>query len=42
MRHAWQGWLYALLCVVIAVCLATLSTRFGFTADWSAGARASN
>ena len=40
MRHAWQGWLYALLCVVIAVCLAALSARFGFTADWSAGARA--
>jgi len=41
MRRAWQGWLYALLCVVIAVCLAALSARFGFTADWSAGARAS-
>jgi ABC-type uncharacterized transport system involved in gliding motility auxiliary subunit len=40
MRHAWQGWLYALLCVVIAVCLAALSARFGFTADWSTGARA--
>jgi ABC-type uncharacterized transport system involved in gliding motility auxiliary subunit len=40
MRHAWQGWLYALLCVVIAVCLAALSVRFSFTADWSAGARA--
>jgi ABC-type uncharacterized transport system involved in gliding motility auxiliary subunit len=40
MRRAWQGWLYALLCVVIAVCLAALSARFGFTADWSAGARA--
>lgn len=41
MRGAWRGWLYALSCVVIAVCLATLSARFGFTADWSAGARAS-
>jgi gliding motility-associatede transport system auxiliary component len=41
MRGAWRGWLYALLCVVIAVCLAALSARFGFTADWSAGARAS-
>ncbi|HEX5954282.1 MAG TPA: GldG family protein [Rhodanobacteraceae bacterium] len=40
MRHAWQGRLYALLCVVIAVCLAALSARFGFTADWSTGARA--
>ena len=40
MRGAWRGWLYALLCVVIAVCLAALSTRFGFTADWSAKARA--
>ena len=40
MRSTWQGWLYALLCVVIAVCLAALSTRFGATADWSAGARA--
>lgn len=40
MRLAWQGWLYALLCVVIAVCLAALSARFGFTAEWSAGARA--
>jgi ABC-type uncharacterized transport system involved in gliding motility auxiliary subunit len=40
MRGAWRGWLYALLCVVIAVCLAALSARFGFTADWSAGARA--
>lgn len=40
MRGAWRGWLYALLCVVIVVCLAALSTRFGATADWSAGARA--
>ena len=40
MRAAWQSWLFALLCVVIAVCLAALSARFGFTADWSAGARA--
>lgn len=40
MRAAWQAWLYALLVVVIAVCLAALSARFGFTADWSAGARA--
>ncbi|TAN02868.1 MAG: ABC transporter [Rhodanobacteraceae bacterium] len=38
--RVWQGWLYALLCVVIAVCLAALSARFGFTSDWSAGARA--
>ena len=40
MRGAWTGWLYALLCVVVAVCVAALSARFGFTADWSAGARA--
>ncbi|MGH8215719.1 MAG: GldG family protein [Rhodanobacteraceae bacterium] len=40
MRSAWQGWLYALLCVVIAVCIAALSTRFAATTDWSAGARA--
>jgi ABC-type uncharacterized transport system involved in gliding motility auxiliary subunit len=40
MRGAWRDWLHALLCVVIAVCLAALSTRFAFTADWSAGARA--
>ncbi len=41
MRAAWQAGLYALLVVVIAVCIAALSARFGFTADWSAGARAS-
>ncbi|MGH8146856.1 MAG: GldG family protein [Rhodanobacteraceae bacterium] len=40
MRRAWQSWLFALLCVVIAVCVAALSARFGFTTDWSAGARA--
>ena len=40
MRGAWKRWLYALLCVVIAVCVAALSARFSFTADWSAGARA--
>lgn len=40
MRGAWRGWLYALLCVVVAICVAALSARFGFTADWSAGARA--
>jgi ABC-type uncharacterized transport system involved in gliding motility auxiliary subunit len=40
MRGAWQGWLYALLCVVIAVCIAALSTHFCAPADWSAGARA--
>jgi len=40
MRGAWQAWLHALLCVVIAVCLAALSAHSGFTADWSAGARA--
>lgn len=40
MRRAWQSWLFALLGVVIAVCVAALSTHFSFTADWSAGARA--
>lgn len=40
MRAASKAWLHALLCVVIAVCIAALSARFGFTADWSAGARA--
>jgi ABC-type uncharacterized transport system involved in gliding motility auxiliary subunit len=40
MRGAWRNALYALLCVVIAVCLAALSARFGFVADWSAAARA--
>lgn len=40
MRGAWQTWLYGALCIVIAVCLAALSARFGFTRDWSAGARA--
>ena len=40
MRRAWRSWVFALLCVVIAVCIAALSTRFGFTTDWSAGARA--
>lgn len=40
MRGGWRRGLHALLCVVIAVCVAALSARFGFTADWSAGARA--
>lgn len=40
MRASWKAWLHALLCVVIAICIATLSTRFSATADWSAGARA--
>jgi ABC-type uncharacterized transport system involved in gliding motility auxiliary subunit len=40
MRAGWQAWTHALLVVVIAVCIAALSARFGFTADWSAGARA--
>lgn len=38
--RTWQSWLYAFLCVVIAVCLAALAARFGFTSDWSAGDRA--
>ncbi len=40
MRSPWRNALFTLLCLVIAVCLAALSSRFGFTADWSAGARA--
>lgn len=40
MRRSWQSWWFALLAVVIAVCVAALSARFGITADWSAGARA--
>lgn len=40
MRAAWRGWLFTLLCAVIAVCIAALSARFGCTTDWSAGARA--
>lgn len=38
--RVWEEWLYALLCVVIAVCIAALSTRFSASADWTAGARA--
>ena len=40
MRRGWQSWLFALLAVVIAICIAALSTRFSYTADWSADARA--
>jgi ABC-type uncharacterized transport system involved in gliding motility auxiliary subunit len=40
MRRTWRSWVYALLCVVIAVCVAALAARFAFTVDWSAGARA--
>jgi ABC-type uncharacterized transport system involved in gliding motility auxiliary subunit len=40
MQRTWQSWVYALLCVVIAVCVAALAARVSFTADWSAGARA--
>lgn len=40
MWRAWQSWAFALLAVVIAVCIAALSTRFESTVDWSAGARA--
>lgn len=40
MRRAWQSWAFALLAVVIAVCVAVLSTRFSATLDWSADARA--
>ncbi|HET7931320.1 MAG TPA: DUF4350 domain-containing protein [Rhodanobacteraceae bacterium] len=40
MRRAWRSWVYALACVVIAVCVAALAARVSFSADWSAGARA--
>lgn len=40
MRRHLHAWLFALCVVVIAVCLAALSSRFGFTSDWSAGQRA--
>lgn len=40
MRRALQTFLHALLVVVIALCIAALSTRFSATFDWSAGARA--
>ena len=41
MRERLDGWLYALLLVIAAACIAVLSARFGFVTDWSAGARAS-
>ena len=40
-RERADAWLVALLLVVAAICIAVLSTRFGFVSDWSAGARAS-
>jgi len=40
-RERADTWLYAVLLVVAAVCIAVLSTRFGVVADWSANARAS-
>lgn len=40
MRRASRSWLFALLALVIAVCVVALSARFGFTVDWSAGQRA--
>jgi len=36
-----DAWLYAALLLVGAACIALLSARFDFTADWSKGARAS-
>ncbi len=41
MRLRLDALLYTLLVLVIAACVAVLSTRFGFITDWSAGARAS-
>jgi ABC-type uncharacterized transport system involved in gliding motility auxiliary subunit len=40
-RERADAWLVAALLIVAAVCIAVLSTRFGFVSDWSAGARAS-
>ena len=40
-RERVDAWLIAALLVVAAICIAVLSTRFGFESDWSAGARAS-
>lgn len=39
-EHA-DVWLLASLLIAAAICIAVLSTRFGFVTDWSAGARAS-
>ncbi|MGH8214036.1 MAG: GldG family protein [Rhodanobacteraceae bacterium] len=36
-----DAWLYAVLLLVGAACIALLSARFDFTTDWSKGARAS-
>ncbi|HEY3520256.1 MAG TPA: DUF4350 domain-containing protein [Rhodanobacteraceae bacterium] len=36
-----DAWFYAALLLVAAACIALLSARFDFTADWSRGARAS-
>jgi gliding motility-associatede transport system auxiliary component len=41
MRRRLGSLLYIALLLVIAACLAVLSTRFAFETDWSAGARAS-
>src|SRR5690348_967545 len=40
-RERADAWLVAALLIVAAICIAVLSTRFGFVTDWSAGARAS-
>ncbi|HET6914323.1 MAG TPA: GldG family protein [Rhodanobacteraceae bacterium] len=40
-RERADAWLVAALLIVAAICIAVLSTRFGFITDWSAGARAS-
>jgi ABC-type uncharacterized transport system involved in gliding motility auxiliary subunit len=40
-RERADAWLIAALLMVAAICIAVLSTRFVFVADWSAGARAS-
>lgn len=41
MRERLDAWLVALLLLVGTACIAFLSTRYGYVADWSANARAS-
>ena len=40
-RERADAWAYATLLLIGAACIALLSVRFGFTADWSKGARES-
>lgn len=41
LKERMDAWLVAALLIVAVICIAVLSTRFGFITDWSAGARAS-